>query len=150
MAATSSTTLYEHHAGRAAGDASWVRALSSGTATRRTCTSCTAPFKNRIRAPIPSPKCLPLRLAPPRFSRKPESAIHLETKCFQRDQYIRAQPLVDAAAQRLDEQLMFEHGRERVREMRKIALQQEAAKQQMLNASVVPATTTREQLIKQV
>jgi hypothetical protein len=122
-----------------------VRTLSRGTAARRP-----APCKNRIRAPTPSRTCPPPQLATSHLCRKPESDILLETKRYQRDQYIRAQPVVDAAAQRLDDQLMFEHGRERVREMRQIAVQQEAATRQKANFSLVPATTTREDLIKQV
>ena len=67
--------------------------------------------------PKPTAK-LPVFRAPAPPSRKQQAEILKDTKEYEREQYIRIGPLPDGAAERAEAQLLFEHGRKRLQEMK--------------------------------
>ena len=75
---------------------------------------------------MPTPKHGPVLIqstiahGPARPARKVRNDIVAETRGYQREQYVRTQPLVDAAEQRAKDQLLFEHGSEGVRAMERM------------------------------
>lgn len=102
----------------------------------------------RGRVPRPTAK-LPVFHAPAPPSRKPRAEIVKETKEYEREQYVRTGPLPDGAAQRAEAQLLFEHGRKRLQEMK--ALEQEHREQAATHIAREPdSQEVREALVQQV
>ena len=85
---------------------------------------------------------------PARPARRVRTDIVAETRGYQREQYVRTQPLVDAAEQRAKDQLLFEHGREGVRAMER--MKPPLPENLSEGCECLTAEEAREELINQV
>lgn len=102
----------------------------------------------RSRVPKPTAK-LPVFRAPAPPSRKQQAEILKDTKQYEREQYIRTGPLPDGSAERAEAQLLFEHGRKRLQEMK--TLEQERREQAAAHVAREPdSQEIREALVQQV
>lgn len=100
--------------GLADGSSNWVDSLVSGRASKRE-----VPESAHARGRVPRPTAkLPVFRAPAPPSRKPHAEIVKDTKEYEREQYVRTGPLPDGPAERAEAQLLFEHGRKRLQEMK--------------------------------
>jgi hypothetical protein len=102
----------------------------------------------RGRVPKPGAK-FPLFLPPAPPSRKPRADIIKETKGYEREQYVRLGPLPDGAAERAEAQLLMEHGKKRLEEIK--ALEQERREQAASQIAREPdSQEIRDALVQQV
>ena len=126
----------------AAGSAQWVDTLSRGCATQRR-----HPAKSAVAVPRPATKPGVLSLGPANAARRPHSQILAECDHYAREQFGGA-PAHDTAAQRKQDQMLFEFGRRRLEEMQAQAAEQQRMKRVPLHQPT--ATEIREGMIKQV
>lgn len=99
----------------AEGSNQWVDTLSTGVASQRQ----SRQSHGKLKVPRPSG-----RMAPPFQPRPPcrrqQQCIAQRTNNYERDQYHRSEVIQDAYAQRMDDQLLFEYGKERLKEMKRL------------------------------
>ena len=134
----------------AAGDGSWVSTLASGTAQKPSLARQHArPCPGRLSVPKPSRHTPLPTLSDPKPCRRRESDILSETQSYARDQFFRRSPILDAAARRRQDQLLFEHGRKGVQQMEQ-AERQLAAEKRRLAAAGEAGQDSRAALIDQV
>lgn len=127
------------------GSSNWVDSLVSGCASQRK-----IPGSALARARVPRPTAkLSVFRAPALPSRKLQADILKATKEYEREQYVRLSPLPDGAAERAEAQLLFEHGRKGLQEMK--ALEKQRREQAALTEFREPdSQDIREELVQQV
>lgn len=109
-----------------AGNNDWVSTLANGRASEHTQRS-----QGQPKVSVPRPAALHGRraTAPGPAARKPRAAILAEAGGYAREQCAPSAHIPDAAAQRLEDQMMFEHGKARLQEMQQMGKEAARAKQ---------------------
>lgn len=80
----------------------------------------------------------------------PKEAIITATNNYERDKYVRTQAIIDSAGKRQAEQLLFEHGRERLKQMQQLATQRDHEQAELSQQAQDDCKDTKQQLIDQV
>lgn len=99
----------------AEGSNQWVEALSTGTASQRQPRA----SPGKLKVPRPTAGIAPACQAPQPCRRR-QQFIAKQTNNYERDQYHRSQSIKDAGAQRIEDQLIFEYGKQGLEEMRRL------------------------------
>jgi hypothetical protein len=93
-----------------------VDSLVSGSASER---KVARSAHGKLRVPKPCLK-IPVFAAPAPLCRKQKSDIARDTNDYEREQFVSSGPIPDAAAQRQEAQMLFEHGRQGLEQIRQL------------------------------
>eukprot|EP00892_Ulva_mutabilis_P003373 jgi/Ulvmu1/1407/UM011_0136.1 len=133
----------------AEGSSQWVDTLASGSASQR------RPPRSTGKLKVPkSCRRPPVFYQFPLPQRRLQQSIAKLTNNYERDQYTRSQLISDASAQRKEDQLLFEYGKEGLREMRRLQAEQRVAitaqKECVPDDQVGPRDALVEQIFKEI